>query len=140
MNEEMMQQLSATAERLAAAAEALDRVLGRLDAQQGALNAKVDRIVAAVEEKPAAGTGGARDDELRQRLADLEKANADLKAQTARLTRKTLPPVVSALLSKNMAEVDERIESGALDKALESLTVEQRIAVKAEMARAGILE
>ena len=51
MNEEMMQQLMATAERLANAAESLDRVLGRLDAQQEALNAKVDRIVAAVDER-----------------------------------------------------------------------------------------
>ena len=51
MNEEMTQQLVATAERLANAAEALDRVLGRLDGQQEALNAKVDRIVAAVEER-----------------------------------------------------------------------------------------
>ena len=53
MNEEMVQQLMATAERLATAAESLDRVLGRLDAQQEALNAKVDRIVAAVEERPS---------------------------------------------------------------------------------------
>ncbi len=51
MNEEMVQQLMATAERLANAAESLDRVLGRLDAQQDALNAKVDRIVAAVDEQ-----------------------------------------------------------------------------------------
>ncbi len=34
MNEEMVQQLMATAERLAVAAESLDRVLGRLDEQQ----------------------------------------------------------------------------------------------------------
>ena len=63
MNEEMVQQLMATAERLASAAESLDRVLGRLDAQQEALNTKVDRIVAAVEERPlyemsARGEGG----------------------------------------------------------------------------------
>ena len=43
MNEEMVQQLMATAEKLANAAESLDRVLGRLDAQQEALNTKVDR-------------------------------------------------------------------------------------------------
>ena len=104
------------------------------------MNAKVDRIVAAVEEKPAQETDATSAEQLLERLADLEKTNADLKAQTARLTRKTLPPIVSALLSKSMAETDERFEPGALDKALESLTVEQRIAVKAEMARAGILE
>jgi hypothetical protein len=32
------------------------------------------------------------------------------------------------------------MEAGALDKALHSLSVEQRIAVKAEMARAGMIE
>ena len=44
MNEEMVQQMMAAAERLAAATETLDRVLGKLDAQQEMLNAKVDRI------------------------------------------------------------------------------------------------
>ena len=56
MNEEMVQQMMAAAERLAAATETLDRVLGKLDAQQEMLNAKVDRIVAAVEESIAQTT------------------------------------------------------------------------------------
>ena len=79
MNQEMTQQLVATAERLASAAETLDRVLERLDAQQEALNAKVDRIVAAVEERGveisswAAIPTGRRN--WRQRVAELEKAN-----------------------------------------------------------------
>jgi hypothetical protein len=145
MNEEMTQQLMATAERLANAAEALDRVLGRLDGQQEALNAKVDRIVAAVEERlEEAGTNPARpeadnDHALQRRVAELEKNNIDLKAQAARLARKTLPPLVTALLSKN-GEVGDRLEAAALDKTLQSLTVDQRIAVKAEMARAGMIE
>ena len=145
MNEEMTQQLMATAERLANAAEALDRVLGRLDGQQEALNAKVDRIVAAVEERlDEGGTNHARteanhDDILQRRVVELEKDNNDLKAQAARLARKTLPPLVTALLSKN-GEVGDRLEAAALDKTLQSLTVDQRIAVKAEMARAGMIE
>ena len=32
-----------------------------------------------------------------------------------------------------------QIESGTLEKALGSLTIEQRIAVKAELARAGMI-
>src|SRR5690242_13371176 len=101
MNEEMTLQLAATAERLANAAEALDRVLGRLDGQQEALNAKVDRIVAAVEERleetGAGETRAASDNSnaLQQKVAELEKANTDLRAQAARLTRKTLPPLVT---------------------------------------------
>jgi predicted nucleic acid-binding Zn-ribbon protein len=136
---EMIDQLAAAADRLANAAETLDRVLGKLDAQQEALNSKVDRIVAAVEEQETeAGDQGSR--ELEQRVAELEKANTDLKAQAARLTRKTLSPFVSALLSKYSGDSEEKLEPGVLDKTLQTLSVEQRIAVKAEMARAGMIE
>ena len=142
MNEEMLQQLTATAERLANAAESLDRVLGRLDAQQEALNTKVERIAAAVEERPyeIAGRGeSAR--QLHERLAELEKSNADLKAQAARMARKTLPPMVSAILAKSCGEPGaEKLDKGVLDKTLQALSVEQRIAVKSELARAGIID
>jgi len=143
MNEEMVQQMMAAAERLAAATETLDRVLGKLDAQQEMLNAKVDRIVAAVEEsftqtterRQAEETGT----ELQQRVAQLEKSNSDLKAQASRMARKTLSPVVSALIGKNEIE-GERLDPGVLNKTLAALSVEQRIAVKAELARAGMIE
>lgn len=143
MKEEMMQQLSETAGRLAQAAEALDRVLGKLDAQQEALNAKIDRIVAAVEEQVGELEGKDEEQEaaaLREKVAALEKANTELKAQAARLTRKTLPPIISCLLSKTGGDTGEQIDTAALDKTLQALTVEQRIAVKAEMARAGMIE
>jgi ABC-type transporter Mla subunit MlaD len=141
MNDEMVQQLMAAAERLASAAESLDRVLGRLDAQQDALNVKVDRIVAAVDERayPAAENEATR--QLQERVAELEKSNTDLKAQAARMVRKTLPPMVSAILTKTGNDGSgEKIERGVLDKTLQSLSVEQRIAVKAELARAGMIE
>ena len=142
MNEEMVQQMMTAAERLAAATETLDRVLGKLDAQQEMLNAKVDRIVAAVEEsvtqiaeRQAEGAGT----DLQQRVVQLEKSNADLKAQASRMVRKTLSPVVSALIGKNEIE-GERLDPGVLNKTLAALSVEQRIAVKAELARAGMIE
>jgi len=142
MNEEMVQQLMATAERLANAAESLDRVLGRIDAQQEALTTKVDRIVAAVDEQvshPVEHADASR--QLQERVAELEKSNADLKAQAARMLRKTLPPMVSAILAKSGTDSEgDRIEKGVLDKTLQSLSVEQRIAVKAELARAGMIE
>jgi len=142
MHEEMTQQLMATAERLATAAESLDRVLGRLDAQQDALNAKVDRIVAAVDERTFSEpehNNATR--QLQDRVAELEKSNADLKAQAARMVRKTLPPMVSAILAKSGTDADgDKSEKGVLDKTLQSLSVEQRIAVKAELARAGMIE
>jgi len=143
MNEEMIQQMMVAAERLAAATETLDRVMGKLDAQQEVLNAKVDRIVAAVEEsvtqtteRRQEGSGGR---ELQQRVVQLEKSNADLKAQASRMVRKTLSPVVSALIGKNEIE-GERLDPGMLNKTLAALSVEQRIAVKAELARAGMID
>ena len=140
MNEEVVQQLMATAERLANAAESLDRVLGRLDAQQEALNAKVDRIVAAVDEPLHAAEQVEATRQLQERVAELEKSNADLKAQAARAMRKTLPPMVSAILAKSGDSAGEKIDKGVLDKTLQALSVEQRIAVKAELARAGMIE
>lgn len=139
MDEQTTQQLMTTAERLANAAETLDRVLERLDAQQEAMNAKVDRIVAAIEERtePAAGSGEVT--ELREKLAALEKTNGELKAQAARFARKTLSPLASSLLAKE-GYGEERMDTAALDKTLQALSVEQRIAVKAEMARAGMIE
>ena len=138
---EMIDQLAVAADRLANAAETLDRVLGKLDAQQEALNAKVDRIVAAVEERDAGSVVEARASrELEGRVAELEKANSDLKAQAARLSRKTLSPFVAALLAKNNSDSTERLDPAALDKTLQALSVEQRMAVKAEMARAGMIE
>ena len=128
MEEEIMQQLMGSAEKLAGAAEALERALARLDEQHAALNAKVERIVAAIEEK-------APEEGLKERIAELERVNAELKAQAG---RKTLPPLVATLLGKNYSD-EEGVEAGKLDKALSSLSVEQRIAVKAEMARAGII-
>jgi predicted RNase H-like nuclease (RuvC/YqgF family) len=143
MNEETVQQMMVAAERLAAATETLDRVLGKLDAQQEMLNAKVDRIVAAVEES-VTQVGERREEdrpgaELQERVLQLEKSNADLKAQASRMTRKTLSPVVSALIGKNEIEGD-RLDPGMLNKTLAALSVEQRIAVKAELARAGMID
>lgn len=141
MNEEVMQQLMTTAERLANAAESLDRVLGRLDAQQDALNMKVDRIAAAVSEQPEISGRGEGARQLQERVAELEKSNADLKAQASRMARKTLPPLVSAILAKSCDEGgSEKLDKSVLDKTLQSLSVEQRIAVKSELARAGIIE
>jgi archaellum component FlaC len=141
MSQETMEQLANTAGRLASAAETLDRVLTRIDAQQESLNAKVDRIVAAVEERTqdlSVGVAG-QTQGWEQRVAELERANTELKAQAARMARKTLSPLTNAMLSKS-SDAGECLDAAALDKTLQSLSVEQRIAVKAEMARAGMIE
>lgn len=143
MNEEMVNKMMAAAERLAAATETLDRVLGKLDAQQEMLNTKVDRIVAAVEENMTHATEREKVEasaaDLQGRVAELEKSNSDLKAQASRMARKTLSPVVAALIAKNEIEGD-RLDPAMLNKTLAALSVEQRIAVKSELARAGMIE
>jgi len=139
MNEELTQQIIASAERLASAAESLEKAVGRLDAQEQALNAQVDRIVAAVDENE---TESRR--QLGARVAELERTNAELKAETSRhaAARKTLPPLVTALLAKTgcVDPGQEKLDMAMLDKALALLTVDQRIAVKAQMASAGLIE
>lgn len=136
MDEQLSNQIADTATRLASAAEALERALDRLQAQQEAIEQKVERIVAAIDDRVAGG-----DSQLQDRAAKLERENQELKAQAQQSARKTLSPLVSALLTKSGIEESEvRIEASALDRALGSLTLEQRIAVKAEMARAGMLE
>lgn len=150
MDEPLTEQLAQAATRLAAAAESLENGLARIDAQHQELNAKVERIVAAIDEsvsmgapplRPVLAQGGDVPNEVSEltaRVADLERANADLKAQAARTSRKTMSPLVTAILAKNA--VGESTDSAVLDKALASLSVEQRMAVKAEMARAGFIE
>ncbi|MBZ5648316.1 MAG: hypothetical protein LAN37_13965 [Acidobacteriia bacterium] len=129
-------QLTELIDRLAVAAEAMERTFAAVHAQHDELSVKIDRIVACVDE-------AAERTQLEARIADLERANTELKAQLERkpVERKTLPPLVTALLSKNgIEDVHARIDSALLDKALASLAVDQRIAVKAQMAEAGLIE
>ncbi len=144
MDENNDQLLVASAERMAAAASALEQVLARIEASQQELHNKVDRIIAAIEERSAPDTGvnagESSTEELNKRLVGIERENEELKAQAGRLARKTLSPLVSGLLSKNgVEETGAAIEAGVLEKALAALSLEQRITVKAELARAGMI-
>ncbi len=116
--------LTACAERLASAAVQIEKTLAGVQSQYESLNAKVDRIVAAIDEslavKPEVRASGERGGEVETR-------------------RKTLSPTVSLLLSKSGVEASGSVEDAVLEKALSSLSIEQRIAVKAEMARAGLI-
>ena len=129
---------STLADRLAQATQALADALSNLNGQFASIHAKIDRIVAAVDdgELQAASSSDAG---LQSKLAELEKANQELKAQSATARRKTLSPMVTALLAKEGVEGDALIETPVVEKALAGLSIEQRIAVKAELARAGIL-
>ena len=124
--------------KLAEATQAMADALHNINAQFDSLHAKIDRIVAAVDDNEATATSG-EDASLREKLASTEKANHDLKAQADRVRRKTLSPMIATLLAKEGVEGDALIEAPVLEKALSGLSIEQRIAVKAELARAGIL-
>jgi uncharacterized protein YpuA (DUF1002 family) len=133
MEMEMKDELSVTVERLAAAAGLLEQAVERLAERQSDAEASVGRIVATVEA------------ELEVRLAAAEAQISELKAApavsvpvTVTHGRKTLPVAMVNLLAKQGVTVDS-MEAGALDAALVSLSLEQRIAVKAQLMRAGLL-
>ncbi len=100
----------------------------------------IGRIVATVE--------GRREAELEEKLAAAEAEIAELKAAAACVPmavthgRKTMPVGMASLLAKQGVSVDSGVtslEAGALDAAMSSLSVEQRIAVKSQLMRAGLL-
>jgi len=144
MTQTQSDELINVTQRMASAADALSESITRLNAQHEELSVRVDKIVAALE------TGGDEDDEailLKSRVAELEAANADLREKAAKLNtgtiaangRKTLPPLVTSLLAKSGVEVTDQMDTAALDAAMAPLSIEQRIAVKSQMAKAGLI-
>ena len=125
MELEMNDALSVTVERLGAAAAMLEQAVAALDAKQ---EFAVERIVATV----AAG----RETELERKLAEAEATIAVLRAG-AEGGRKTVRAAGVELLAKH--GVSEGMDASALDAALVSLSLEQRIAVKSQLMRAGLV-
>ena len=122
-------------ERLEAAASLLERTLSWLEERQGALAGEVDRISATVEHSR-------REEELAEKLEAAEREIASLKNPGAQPAlnplRRTLPPAASEMLAKRgigEGPVDVR----TLDAALSGLSLEQRIAVKAQLLRSGAI-
>ena len=135
---EMKDELGETLERLAAAAGLLEQAVERLALRQSTFaedaEASIGRIVATVEAR--------REAELEGKLAAAELKIAELQARgSAGLSsagRKTLPSAMTNLLAKQGVTL-ESLEAGTLDAALVSLSLEQRIAVKSQLMRAGLL-
>jgi len=123
------------AEQLSSAAQALERVIGKLEAQYEALNQKIDRIIATVE-LLASHEGSESTTEMSARASRLEAAHRELRQRAG---RKTLPSMVCSLLAKHGVGEGVQIDAGMLDRALGALSIEQRIAVKSELARAGMI-
>jgi hypothetical protein len=125
-------------ERLQAATTLLEiavHALEERDAAASALSGQVERISATVEQTR-------RESELADKLAAVERELAELKAASAHAAlnplRRTIPASTTAMLAKHgigEGPVDVR----TLDAALSGLSLEQRIAVKSQLLRAGTI-
>lgn len=145
MENEIQTQLIAAIDRLAAAAGLLEQAADRLSTRETELSASADsaaestlaRVVATVENDLAVKLAAAE-----RRIAELESQRvADVEARAAQepaAGRKTVPASAANLAAKHGVAVDG-INAGAIDSALVHLSLEQRIAVKAELMRAGLL-
>jgi hypothetical protein len=120
-------------ERLQAATERLEKTVAWLEERQAAMTGDVARIVATVD-----ATADARQRELERKLEAAEQQIAELKAQAAASSgRKTLPVATMQLLAKQGIGSVDGLEAGSLDAALTGLSLEQRVAVKAQLIRSG---
>jgi len=100
-----------------------------------ALSGEVERISATVEHT-------CREAELAEKLAAVERELAEVKAAAAHnvLTplRRTIPAATSEMLAKHGIG-DGPVDVRTLDAALAGLSLEQRIAVKSQLQRAGAI-
>ncbi len=117
--EEMNPSLEEATVRLALAAQALEQAAARLAGIT--LEGSLERV-------------SAREAALEERLSEAEATIATLRAEMTR-GRRTEPAGVASLVARE----GRAAEPGALDAALQSLCVEQRILVKSEMLRAGLI-
>ncbi|HUB31257.1 MAG TPA: hypothetical protein VL967_16240 [Terracidiphilus sp.] len=124
------------AERLEAATALLERALSWLEERQSALSGEVEKISATVEQSR-------REVELVEKLARVERELADLKAAGTphglNAARRTMPAATTELLAKRGIG-DGPVDVRTLDAALAGLSLEQRIAVKTQLLRAGAIE
>lgn len=134
----MLASMSESIERLSAATTLLERTMNWLEQRESSMTGDVQKIVAAVESNEESTR---REQELLKKLEAAEQEIAELRAQGAKQAsvRKTLPTATTQLLAKQGITTLESIEAGALDAALSGLSLEQRIAVKSQLMRAGAL-
>ena len=123
------------AERLEAATTQLERTLNWLEERQGALSGEVEKISATVEQSR-------RETELAEKLAAVERELAEIKAaaapNAANPLRRTMPAATAEMLAKHGIG-EGPVDVHALDAALSGLSLEQRIAVKTQLLRAGAI-
>jgi hypothetical protein len=112
MDMEMNDDLGFNIDRLAAAAGLLEQTVERLEAKLAAAEQNIAALQARATPAPVSG-------------------------------RKTLPTAMTTLLAKQGVTLGSleagSFEAGSLDAALNGLSLEQRIAVKSQLLRAGLL-
>jgi hypothetical protein len=120
-------------ERMEAATSLLERMLALLEERQRA--GEVEKISATVEQTR-------RETELQERFAAAEREIAELKAGAAQSAlnplRRTIPASTSEMLAKH-GIAEGPVDVRTLDAALAGLSLEQRIAVKSQLLRAGAI-
>jgi transposase-like protein len=124
------------AERLEAATTLLERALTWLEERQSALTGEVEKISATVEQSR-------REAELVEKLALAEQELGELKAAAAshndlQPLRRTMSTSTAEMLAKRGIG-EGPVDVKTLDAALAGLSLEQRIAVKAQLLRAGAI-
>lgn len=122
-------------ERLEAATTLLERTLSWLEDRQVTLAGDVERISATVDQSR-------REAELAEKLAAVERELAEVKAASAQsplvTLRRTMPAATAEMLAKHGIG-DGPVDVRTLDAALNGLSLEQRIAVKTQLLRAGAI-
>ena len=120
-------------ERLEAATTLLEKALGWFEERQVVLSGEVERISTTVDQSR-------RESDLAEKLMSAEHELADLKASTAANAlnplRRTVPSATAEMLAKHGIG-DGPVDVRTLDAALVGLSLEQRIAVKSQLLRAG---
>jgi multidrug resistance efflux pump len=122
-------------ERLQAAMARMEEALRNFEQQREAMAGEVGRISATVEQSK-------REMELAEKLTAAEQELAQLRASVALEApgplRRTVPTATAEMLAKHGIG-EGPVEVRTLDAALAGLSLEQRIAVKSQLMRAGAI-
>ncbi len=140
--ERWLETLALTLDRLAGAANLLEQTVSRLEEQHMTISGQVQKIVATVEQSGSQSAGSERIYELERKLHEAAMQITELRAQASSSVpsgRKTMTAATVSLLAKQGISNLDSIEAGSLDAALTALSIEQRIAVKSQLLRAGLL-
>ena len=142
--EPSVETLAIMLDRLAGTASLLEQTVNRLEEQHLSMSGQVQKIVATVEQAPTTmqAAGSERIYELERKLHEAVMQIAELRAQGSSplpTGRKTVTASTVSLLAKQGISSLESIEASSLDAALAGLSIEQRLAVKSQLLRAGLL-